>query len=419
LTATDGRVGITEYNGLKGERLAEYDKFGAAGPAAGYYYQARLALAEALRFAYADSGIEIAIEKLDDVSFESDGTPLELIQSKHHIGKIADLTDHSADLWKTLRIWSVRVKHDPSLPSRTRFALVTTAAASTDSAAASLRSLSSGSLRDIQGAMARLIKVTQESTNKALQSSFTEFLSLAPEMQASLVNAIEVFDSSPSVLDLAAVIEERLKMIAPRGKTKLAREHLEGWWWPRICKALLEPDVGKISILELEARLDDIREVMKRDALPVQMDSAEVDEQALEALDEMTFVRQLQLIKLGQARVEFAKRDFYRASTQRSRWTRENLLFDGEVSAFERTLIEEWQPRFHAMCDTLGRAAAAATIRKAGIALYQWVENEARFPFRTMSHRFLSVGSFHMLANDIRIGWHRDYEEKLTLSGKK
>jgi hypothetical protein len=237
-------------------------------------------------------------------------------------------------------------------------------------------------------------------------------------MQVSLVTAIEVFDASLNLLDLAATIEERLKMIAPRGKAKLAREHLEGWWWPRICKALLEPGVGKISILELEARLDDVREVMKRDALPVEMEGAEVDEQALEALDEMTFVRQLQLIKLGQARVELAKRDFYRASTQRSRWTRENLLFDGEVVAFERTLIEEWQPRFHAMCDALGTAAAATAARKAGVSLYQWVENEARFPFRAVNHRFLSVGSFHMLANDVRLGWHRDFAEKFAASGE-
>src|SRR5229473_1678493 len=63
----------------------------------------------------------------------------------------------------------------------------------------------------------------------------------------------------------------------------------------RIFKALLEPGVGKVSILELEARLDDIREIMKRDALPVEMDNVEVDDQHLEALDELTFVRQLRL----------------------------------------------------------------------------------------------------------------------------
>ena len=78
----------------------------AAQSAAGYLYQGRLALLEALRCAYVDSGIEIAIEKLDDVSFEKDGTALELLQTKHHLKKSGDLTDSSVDLWKTLRIWA-------------------------------------------------------------------------------------------------------------------------------------------------------------------------------------------------------------------------------------------------------------------------------------------------------------------------
>jgi len=76
----------------------------AAQSAAGYLYQARLALAECLRYTYADSGVEIAIEKLDDISFEKDGTPLELLQTKHHLKKTGDLSDGSVDLWKTLRV---------------------------------------------------------------------------------------------------------------------------------------------------------------------------------------------------------------------------------------------------------------------------------------------------------------------------
>ena len=48
----------------------------AAQSAADYLYQARVALAEALRYAYRDSGIEIAVEKFNDVSFEKDGNAL-------------------------------------------------------------------------------------------------------------------------------------------------------------------------------------------------------------------------------------------------------------------------------------------------------------------------------------------------------
>ncbi|MET4023886.1 ABC-three component system protein [Bradyrhizobium sp. S3.2.12] len=120
-------------------------------------------------------------------------------------------------------------------------------------------------------------------------------------------------------------------------------------------------------------------------------------------------MRQLQSVGIGSNRLRFAKRDYYRAFTQRSQWLRQSLLFDGEVARFERTLVEEWQPRFEMMCDGLDPGNADAKLRQAGQDRYHWVETEARFPFRTISERFLNVGSYHILANDLRLGWHRDY----------
>jgi hypothetical protein len=388
-------------------------KYSAAASAAGYLFQARLALAEALRFAYSDSGIEIAIEKFDDVSFEIDGTAIELLQTKHHVKKFGDLTDLSPDLWKTLRIWSDKVRADPSLPSRVRFTLVTTATAPAGSATEKLRPSLVGSLRDVDAALTQLMSASASSQSKALAPMFEAFNSLALEMQRSLLNAVDIIDQSPSLTGVEKVIDERLKMIAPRGKIETAREQIEGWWWGRIAKSLQTSEVGTISVLELEARLDDIREVMRRDALPVELAETELDDEQLLALDEMVFVKQLQLVGLGPTRIDLAKRDFYRASTQRSRWTRENLVFDGEVGRFERTLIEEWQPRFHAMCENLADESFAAKVRQAGRDLYQWVEADARFSFRNLTHRFLSVGSYNMLANDARVGWHRDFRQSV------
>jgi hypothetical protein len=391
--------------------------FTAAASAAGYLYQARLALAEALRYAYADSGIEVAIERFDDVSFESGGEPLALLQTKHHLTKAGDLTDASVDLWKTLRVWAEKVRADPSLPGRVRFVLVTTSTAPTGSAAALLRPEVVGGQRNIELAVTHLLAAIGSSKNAALKSAFDAFTDLVPEMQRSLLRAIDVVDHSPNLANVEVVIEDCLKMLAPRGKAAAAREQLEGWWYGRIAKVLMESTPGTISILEIEARLDDIREVMHRNSLPVHMDDAVPDEDQLDALDELTFVQQLRLVRLDTPRIELAKRDFYRASTQRSRWTRENLLFDGEVGRFERALIEEWQPKFLAMCDKLGQAAKPENIRKAGKELYHWVEVEARLAFRNVTHRFLSVGSYNMLANDRRVGWHRDYAKKLGKDG--
>ena len=147
-------------------------------------------------------------------------------------------------------------------------------------------------------------------------------------MRRSLLSAIEVLDNAPNIVDLGPVIESRLRMIAPRGKVSLAREHLEGWWWPRICATLQAAQPSAISILELEQKLDEIRESLKRDALPLDMEEVDPPQEELDALEEMRFVRQLRAVGIGSNRLQFAKRDYYRAFTQRSRWTRQSLLFD-------------------------------------------------------------------------------------------
>ena len=228
-------------------------------------------------------------------------------------------------------------------------------------------------------------------------------------MRKALVGAIEIIDGAPLISDMESLAEGRLRMIASRGKAALAREQLEGWWWPRICAALQAETPGTISILEIEQKLDDIRESLKRDALPFDMEDAEPSQKELDILDEMRFVRQLQCIGIGANRLQYAKRDFYRASVQRSQWARQKLLVDDEVGRFDRALFEEWQPRFDQMRDGLSERSQETVVREAGHKLYGWVETDARFPLRTTVSRFLNVGSYHILADDLRVGWHRDY----------
>lgn len=229
-------------------------------------------------------------------------------------------------------------------------------------------------------------------------------------MRRALVAAIEIIDGAPLIADLASLIEERIRMIAPSGKAPFAREQLEGWWWPRICTVLQAETPRTIPVLEVEKKLDDIREGFKRDALPLDMEHVDPSQAELDSLEEMRFVRQLRLVSLGGRRLQYAKRDFYRASAQRSQWARRNLLFDGEVGDFEMTLIEEWQPRFEQMCHGLIEDCHETDLREAGHKLYGWVETGARFPLRTTVSRFLNVGSYHILADDLRVGWHRDYQ---------
>lgn len=388
--------------------------FSAAPSAAGYLYQARLALALCLKYVNVDAGIEVGIERLDDVSFESSGTALQLLQAKHHIDRVASLTDKSADLWKTLRVWSEAAAKDPTLPARTRLALVTTGSAPAGSAASMLRPAAgypAGKTRDPKAAAALLEAVAEAGGNHELTAAYAAFMALGAKMRISLLSSVEILDNQPLLTDLEALIESDLRMVAPRGQASIARERLEGWWWPRVCKELIANPPGSISILELEAKLDDIRDGLRRNALIADQESVDPSVDEIAEYEGRPFVRQLKVVGVGNNRIEFAKRDYYRAFTQRSKWVREHLVFDGEIAKYEMTLIEEWQPRFQQMRDKISDSEVTDVVRRqAGQELYSWVEADARFPFRTVSQRFLTVGSYHILANDLRVGWHPDFE---------
>ena len=389
-------------------------EFSAAPSAAGYLYQARLALALSIQMAYADSATEVTVEGLDDITFENGPAALDLLQTKHHIDRVGSLSDTSADLWRTLRVWAVAVAKDPSLPGRARLLLMTTGTASADSAAALLRPSVElqvgGGKRDPKQAQIRLTEVASNSENQALKPAFEAFLALVPEMRSSLLSAVQVLDQQPVLTDLEGLIEKELRLVAPKGKVGVAREMLEGWWWSRICTALMGNPVGSIAISNMEAKIDDIRESFKRDALVADFASASPPEEQIVEYEGFNFVRQLKIINIGGARIQFAKRDYYRAFAQRSKWTRDHAVLDDEIVKFESMLIEEWQPRFSAMTDSFQELEPeGASLERAGREVYEWMEQEARFPLRTLVERFLNVGSYHMLANSLRVGWHKDY----------
>ena len=113
--------------------------FSANEPALGYLYQIRFALYLLLQEVQERPESELSIERLDDVSFESEGTPEELIQLKHVTLEQASLTNSSKDLWKTLRIWSTKLKDQTRLFPQIVLSLVTTGSAGQGSAAEKLR----------------------------------------------------------------------------------------------------------------------------------------------------------------------------------------------------------------------------------------------------------------------------------------
>jgi hypothetical protein len=378
----------------------------ASASAVGYLFQCRYALYAGLRAIPNDPQLEISIEKFDDVGFEAQGEPTQLIQTKHHIEKQGNLLDASADLWKTLLIWSSRVAKDIDAPFRTRFILLTTGAAPGDSAASLLRMRD----RDEVAADKRLLKVVATSKSKENAGAYKAYAALPEELRLSLLRAINVLDSSPNIIDVRDEIARELYHATARDQIDHLVERLEGWWFGIVVRALTGTGSNAIPVLAIDQLVDELREEFKRDALPVDYKTKQPPSAVIAELDKRPFVRQLRRIQIGSSRVEWAIRDYYRASEQRSRWAREDLLVDGELEAYEQQLVEAWQPRHATILDQLTVTCPPEKRVLLGQNLFKWVEQDANFPLRSVRERFLTHGSYHILSNRYALGWHPDYK---------
>ncbi|MFD7408569.1 ABC-three component system protein [Streptomyces sp. NPDC059866] len=383
--------------------------FEASASALGYVYQLR----EALHLCVSRLGNldwALAIEAGDDIEeVRRDGRTY--YQLKHRAPG-TKMTNASADLWKTLRIWAHAIHGGQLDLDQTDLILLTTAELPSGSVGSMLQPKGSRQ-RDEQKALEALKATRRTSKSDTLAKAFAAFDLLKPPQLVRMVSKIQVIGNAPDV----DAVEQMLRQAAI---TAVGREHatsflvrLEGWFFRRSIQQLRAGGLDTITGLDFDAVFSDLRNQFGRANLPIDEDIAEM-EADLAKYSGQAFVRQLELIELGSRRVNRAVRDYMRAVTQRSRWLNENLLLPRELSRYERRLVEEWEELFDDMVDTLGVEAAEAEKIAAATRIYRWAMTEAQQRIRPeCDEPFVAKGSFHILADDYKVGWHMDFVARL------
>lgn len=379
----------------------------ASGSGQGYLYQFLLGLNLALKKCRDMDDLKINIENFDDISFlDNEGTPLELIQSKHK-SKPKNLGNASLDLWKTLSIWLKNdledVKKDNNLKL---YYLVTNSKASSKSAMEYL-SAEVGK-RNLDEALSILIETANNSQNVSTQVYRNDFLLASDKSRKSLLSRIYVLDESPGIKDLSKDIQSEFLSTVMDKHRPLVAERIISWWLSKVIVLLSDSQLS-IPIKEIEIALQNICYEYHNENLPIDCLLLEPDNSAW---DDKIFVQQLKFVTEQNERIKDAIRDYYRAYNQRLKWAREDLLVKDELDIYELKLINEWRRFRNAKIDEYGTSEEAK--KKCGILIYNWMELEAKFPIRKyVDEPYVMRGSYHMLAEDQKIGWHPDFIEKL------
>lgn len=377
----------------------------------GYLYQARYALLRGLQEAKKHPSHELSIERFDDVSFEKHGRAIELIQTKHRIRQ-GDVSDKSVDLWKTLHLWITRITDEPTTVADARLILMTTNTAVDGSALALLRQ-TDGDCRDVEAALELLAAAAKESNNKATAAARLGFLSLTAARRRTLVGNIWVFDAAPNIVNVRDDIQDEIFYAAPPGRLQNLTDELEGWWINRTIVALAGRDTQTIHLAAIQNKVSELREMYKMSNLPLDDNIDTMARPATVSLaDRRVFVRQMVAIRVPTAEVQATIYDYYRASAQRSAWAREDLLLGNEADRYDRALCDAWERVFLQYTASIPTHASESLKEAKGKKVFHWARRYPK-PLRNRDELWLSSGSFQMLADDLRVGWHPDYKEML------
>jgi hypothetical protein len=378
----------------------------AASQAAGYLFQLRYALFRALKRIRRDPTGAIAVERVDDVAASTDKALTEVDQLKHTTNPSASFNDFSSAVWRTIGNWSrlVIVSKDLNLASLELF-FVTNASVENDSGISYLGPVEDG--RQPALALTKLSTAAHASQNKSTKKDREDFLSLEGAIKSALIRAIRVVEKSPNLAGLATEIEDLLYPACELGLLPEFRAEVEGWWFDRIAQAFSEGQGAVLQLVELEARISYLREKYKVSTLQIDVESPS---DSPDGLDEYLFAKQVLSVKANERRLRNAQRDFLKASAQRSKWLREARIDPAELDKYDRTLEEQWTTRSAIIWDELAVGCSEEDKCRSGRELLGWAETQER-PLRGASAQFLTSGSYHTLADEVRLGWHPNFKK--------
>jgi hypothetical protein len=376
----------------------------AAGPAAGYFYQLRYGLLRALQLHKKHPTGKIAIETIDDVTFVGEALQIDT-QLKHSIAAKGSLNKYAPGVWRTFSIWLDRMEGD--LAEEHEFHLVTT---SELSASDPLAKLTPGSDDlSVNSALAELELAAEESTNFASANDRARFLNSDPGVRLALLRRVQIVAGTSDVSAIARDLESEIHFACEPSQRTDFRVDLEGWWVARILDNWKAAKGSLVELEEVGARVSYLRERYEPSALPLDVP----DEECGELMEERTFIKQVRLVTDSDRRLRNAQKSFLRSVTQRSKWVREHRIDPSELDEFDAALCERWEAEHASAVDTVSEAFTDDDKKNVGRNVLRWAET-LEVPIRSTKSTFMTSGSYHALADDLRVGWHPNFRDHLS-----
>lgn len=366
----------------------------------GYSIQITRVVAHFLR---AQQGQSVSIEHLDDVATHTDAGGDLVEQDKSGLAH-NPVTNRSPELWKSLANW-VRAIRDGALKDDTRFLLYVAQGHRGDL----IDSIHSATTKADADAVVVSIRATfggQEVLPQGLGEHVKEVLSASDEVLARLFVSLALENGSGAPNDDLAATPGMAAISEAKKKDVLT--FLLGWAKKSVDKRIEQGQAAVITWEEFHKafvsaakKFDRAENVLV--ANPVDVTDAELQKE----LRDRTYVRQLQVVQCDDDDMVRAVHDYLRSVTHRTNWSEDGDVIESSFDEFESSLDRAWKSQ-RSVVEIEQKALSDAD---RGLLLYAKCQ-QLKVPLQGMDvPEFFVPGSFHTMADSLRVGWHPRYRE--------
>ena len=383
-------------------------KHSAAGANAGFGYQFERAL---FWLAQSPSGAAIGIETTDDVAVSLKNGQLVLEQDKHSIRDNAEpYGNRSKDLWNTLSIWLGAIEAKEVAIESTHFFLVTNkvlpdciakqigAAESSEAAAA---------------CVAELVKASKEPPETVGPMMERVLRPESRETLTALILRVKLFDGTQAAAGDALRTETLAHLQLPTWCGPTANsilDELSGWLHTSVLDLWRQKKPGWV---QRDHFVNQVHAVLDRRKRQITRERAEhlisVPDSKVAQEKGQPFVKQLHLVTDDDAVVDTAIREFIRCYLEKMRLSQEGNVTDDDWKSFEGTLLARWNK----IRTRVARIKAGTAEADVGFEiLTETTEgHREKLAGSDTEQVYLTSGTYHRLADLLRVGWHPRYED--------
>lgn len=353
----------------------------------------------------------IGIETDDDVAIRGSDGSLVLEQDKHSINESAKpFGDRSHDLWNTLVIWIEALDTTEVPANSTHFLMVTNKsvpdciahqigrATTDDEVSLCIDALEAATEKPPKEIAALMSRVMQSASRGSLRT---------------LIRNCEFADASASTAgsDLRNETIAHLQLPAwSVANAKSITDELLGWLhttalalWQKKAPCWIQRDhfVNQLHAI-VDRRKRHIARERSEHLIPVS--DAKIGENK-----ESRFVKQLHLVTDDDSIVDNAIREFIRCNIEKSRLSEEGNITDDDWKAFETSLLSRWT-KIRARVSRMKQGTGEEDV---GFEIFTDTTEDHREPLAGSDTEqvYITSGTYHRLADLIRVGWHPRFEE--------